>query len=826
MPSPTRLAVLCCLSALVPAQTKPTAPTAFQTKLVATLKNHAFFRDVTMDIEAGKPPFLFLVQAPLRRDEDKYLQLVISPVQAHLAKLLAVFDATYCKPNGLAMRPDAAQIAIAILGSRGLYDDYARATNDPFLHESLAHYNHDLRLAVTYRAGLGSSDASEARHSLLHEVVHALQHAYAANGAMPKPTWFDEGLAEYRAASTHVASSLEDPPLIDDHVVTLLQAYAHPEGRKLLLPLPELVVPESYGQVIAAVEKHAGATVDPGIVLTVFYAQAEMVVRFLHEAEGGKYRAGFLRYFAAVESGAAGLQAFHDAFELKSAEAMAELGTAWQKWLATVFGKRLGLAVDLGSGKGLERHAMPPPSEFDFATLAWLDDELPLRLTGIQRVCADGDFERAAGMLPTRIGGGAANDARLRRERETVQALADLRERVAEDLPKRRPVELGGAKGKFVRRDGNEIVLDVKGAEVRVPLSPRALVEHGVRLKAFAYADAWKEAYLRWLAGEPRSALATLLAKEYSRIQDLRTDLTADLDATYGAEALALERFQQMTMPTDRAAARTALADLLAATRRGGPLFTRRKPQVELLARALAERAFDLDDAEALGVHGKVTSLGDGRVEIQYADPAAAPDLDFALWPDAPFEHAAQARLAYDGPTGVFANGETWSALGQGFLRWAMPIVGAQKLEFDYEINGQNSSVHLMLCVAPGRYLLVTASGALVISDDTTGIRDQAGQSTFTINEPHHMVIEHDGTKSVAVSIDGKRTALLPAVGNCLGGSLVLGVRSSTPVVLRRFAITGKLDPTDPPAIRTRYVEHLLAGLWPTAAAGKGEQRR
>lgn len=815
------LTVLAPLPAQTPGQPKATP---FQTQLLTTMKRRPFFKDVSFDVEAQRAPFLFFVQASLRRDEKNYVNLVINPFFAHLTKLLRVFDETYCKPQGLTMRADAQQVAIAVLASRGLYDDYAREVQDAFLHQSLAHYDHDLRLAVTYRAGFGAGDQQEQRQSLLHEVVHALQHAYSTTGEMPKPMWFDEGLAEYRSSSTHIADSLTDPPLLDDHVEWMLYGVAHPEGKKLLLPIADLVVPDSYAQVVEAARARAGQVVDAGAAIGMFYAQSEMFVRFLHEALDKKHRAGFLRYFKAVETGAAGLAAFREAFGVNDEAGFTALEQEWRTWLGRVFEKRLGVAVDMQSGKGLERHAMPPPTEFDPAPLAWRDDELLLRLTAVQRICALGEYDRALAMLPARAGGGPANDARLAREREAVQALVELRDKVVADLQKRGTVDVGGQRGRFVRRDGDDVVIAAKQGEVTVRLSPGVLREQGERLKAFASANCWKEVLLRWLAGESRASLAPRFARDYNRLKDLQADLTADVDAEHGAEALALERFRQVTMPADRDGARALLAELRETTGRGGPLFAARKQAIERLARALAERAFDLDDAEALGIHGKLEALADGRVRIVYDDPAAAPDADFTLMTNSPFQFVDQSRIPYGGPTCVQpANGQ-WAIVGKGFLQWAVPLTGPQELQFDFQLPGQGSELVLLLCVAPGRHLQVTASGRLLISDQTTNTHGEAGKTGVTIGQPHRLAVTHDGKARVAVQLDGTQTAEFTAVGNCLGGAVMLGVSSSTPVPIRNLAITGRLDPSDPTAARERFVARVLAALWQPAAGGGADE--
>src|SRR5262249_9068378 len=239
--------------------------------------------------------------------------------------------------------------------------------------------------------------------------------------------------------------------LIPVHVDCMAFGYATPEGRRHVLPLAELVVPESYAQVVTAAGKVAGAEVNADLALTMFYAQAEMTVRFLHEAADGKYRAGFLRYFKAVESGASGLAAFQDAFDAKAPAAMAAIEQDWNAWLAALLEKRLGVPVDLATGGGLKRAALRPPAAFDMKTLGWRPDELDDRIAGARRTCMQGRYAAALQLLPETVDGPQDQQQRLAREKKRIAALPALCDKVVADVVKRgAALDVDGVKGKVL----------------------------------------------------------------------------------------------------------------------------------------------------------------------------------------------------------------------------------------------------------------------------------------------------------------------------------------------------------------------------------------
>ena len=181
-----------------------------------------FFERITL-LKTKKMPFIFYVQRPLR-DEAAYQRKVVNSYLPFLVKLVEIFEREYATPLELARRQSTPGFAIVVLSSRGSYNNYAQAIQYADLHHARAHYDPELQLAVTYvDAFAPGNPRPEERHAVLHEIVHALQHAYSTTGEMPKPVWFNEGLAEYRSASTHLANSL-DRPLLDQYHLAALAA--------------------------------------------------------------------------------------------------------------------------------------------------------------------------------------------------------------------------------------------------------------------------------------------------------------------------------------------------------------------------------------------------------------------------------------------------------------------------------------------------------------------------------------------------------------------------------------------------------------------------
>jgi hypothetical protein len=123
----------------------------------------------------------------------------------------------------------------------------------------------------------------------------------------------------------------------------------------------------------------------------------------------------------------------------------------------------------------------------------------------------------------------------------------------------------------------------------------------------------------------------------------------------------------------------------------------------------------------------RLTKLDNERVRVHYPSPAQSPNLDFTGIEQAPVKFARGGRIAYEGPTQVRPESDHWALIGNGALQWPMPWRGAMTIELEYQFAEQSSDFVLMLCVAPGRYLLVDINGRVIVNDSTTNLRDEKG---------------------------------------------------------------------------------------------------
>lgn len=822
------LAVAALAAALSAQADLPEDYRSFRASIERSLREHPFFSRVSFTL-VDKPPFLFCVERPANDARDWELG-VVNGYLPFLKELLAQWEEHYRRPAELVRRPEAGGYALAVLSSAGRYVDFRTAVGDPSLAMMRAHYTPSLRLAVTYQDTFARHNTKgEERHALLHEFVHALQHAHAADGRMPKPVWCNEGLADYRASSTNLAASLREPPLQANHVAALAFGYANPAGRFFVAPLTDLVAANSYQEVLELAQRRNGAALPADTVLSMFYAQAEMFVRFLHEGEQGRYRAGFGRYVQAVQRSEAGVTVFERAFDVAGAEAMARLDAEWLRWLDATLRREYPTMRDLTKGAAAAAGTVPlaPPVPFDAAGFAWAAADLDDRLAGARRLCAAGDYEAALQLLPADADAPAERHAFLQRERARIDGLIALRDAALADLVQKKgslSVVVGDAvvKGRVVRIDGGAIVVQAGRAETVVPLAamtPAVLLGEGRRLKRFEGPERWLEAWTRWLKGDPLKQLQGTLQLDYPTLKALRQDLAGDCDPQYGAPAAALLELARLPQVDDQAGAAASLQRLRELLRRHGrtPLFERRKASIDKLARAFAERAFRLDDPEALGLRGAATRADDGTVHVEYVAGSPSPDADFTLLAGKELEGLPPqaARIAWSGQSGLAATADGWQLVGSAWLRWAVGLSGRQAVEIEFAIRADFvPDFGVAMCAGEGRMMLVHPTGGVQVFDVEQQVFDAiGGGATLMVDQTHKLRIEHDGRKSMQVSLDGKPTARVQDVGRMTAGDLLLWVHASTPVAIRRIAVDGVPDPADPQRLRDRYVQSVLATL-------------
>ncbi len=803
---------------------------AFLSRLEGKLEKHPFFTKVEFDKEDKHAPFVFYVQRPDKAD-PLYVRRVLNSQVPFLRELLRVFEATYVEPLLLQRHASAPAFAIAILSSRGSYDNYARATRSASLHRARAHYDPALQLAVTYEDTFSDDPTSaniDERHSLLHEMVHALQHAYSADGQMPTGLWFIEGLAEYRSSCGHMPDKLAAPELSDVAMRVLAMAAGRPELRHHLAELKDLLGARTYIDVVkhaTARGRAAGTPTDDDFALGTFYAQASMFVRFLHEGEAERYRPAFMKCMGSLMQGTTSSAAWSSGF---NAVDLGELDRQFRVWLTDVIRDRGQLEI----GDLAPRVASDPKvaiagmtkTSFDPKALAWRPEDAAFRLDAARQLCSIGDYNGALRVLP----GADEADATdvVTTERGRIEAVRALRDRVIDDLVQARndvEVELEGrpTRVRILRRAVDGVVASAAGKETTLPLSafrPSVMLAHCWRKRWLSGTELWLDRWLRWLTGTPLSKLRPMLSGAEPMIAALRGDLQqefVDSPATRNV-AVSLLELQQGPLPEVPQDARRRLSRLqeLAREHSAQPVFAARRPALVTAARALAERAFSLDDVTSLGLSGKVEARPGKRFRVVYEGTAHQTfDLraDHAYLKKLPTQGV---QIAFAGDAVLRPSGNAHEMLGEGFFRWAVPLTGKLVVELDRS-QAAGGQMQLLFCDdKEGSHLEADTFGLYVFDlRSQPPLVDHVGvvQQQFEPNRAYRLRAEHDGGSQARVALDGKELAPWRAVGTRSGGWLGLYVFSSNPIHVHRLTIEGELDTREIPALRERFVKDMVA---------------
>lgn len=822
------LSAIVLLAAVAAAQDEEWA--AFRTQLDNALRLHNFFAKVKVTAVEHRPFLFYIEQAPDGREDHE--KAVVHGYLPFLRELVAQWDQHYGNPLALTRSGRAPGYAIAVLSSAGRYLDFRTAIGDPSLANARAHYTPELRLAVTYQDtfAFGGSTRVEELHSLLHEVVHAMQHAHGKDDKMTAPSWFNEGLADYRSACTTLAASLREPPLQEHHLVALAFGYANRAGRPYVSPIADLVEPTSYAAIVERAKKRSNGAARPDLVLSLFYSQAEMFTRFLHEVDGGALKPQYLDYMRLVQQGGSGLATFQQAFACATPAQLTALEQKWLRWLDGVLRQRApslpSLFQDAPAGGPTKDEPLPPPIAFDPAGLAWQDSDFDERLAAVRRLCARGLYDAARTMMPDAAAATVpARKEQCERESERLAGILQLRQQVLDDLAKSKgQLALGDVRGRFVRRtEQGEIVLLVGKAERTMPLAalgPKELVREGNRLKAFAGRAVWLSIWLRWLGGERLALMKSDLAKEFRSVQALRAELTAEFVAGPGGAAEALLAMQSMPRSDDPKVAQQQLArlqELLAVDGRS-PLLQARKDAIEGLARAYAERSFRPDDFSALGLTGAIETK-DGVTTVSYRDAKASPNADFVEVPEADRTwFVPRPKLPYGGAVGLTPAGTGYQVAGTTHLRWAVPLRGAFRIEVVYRVSPADDGHLDLFTMVEDRWTASCHYGGSVQllharADDDTSIAPIGGGAQILTEAANTWVIEFDGTKTLVVTVNGKETARVDTRGH-QQGELWLLPHCGSPMAIESITVRGTPDPRDPARLRDRFVARILGGLW------------
>jgi len=414
---------------------------------------------------------------------------------------------------------------------------------------------------------------------------------------------------------------------------------------------------------------------------------------------------------------------------------------------------------------------------------------------------------------------------RLQRERERITALLQLRQRVLDDIAKNKgTVAVGDVRGKFVRRSETGVVLLVGKEERTLPLnafSPKILQTEGSRLKAFESRDVWLRAWLRYLQGTKLAQLKGELAEKYSTLAPLRLDMTAEFADTPSAAAEVLAELQSLPTSDDPKIARTSLNRLqeTVIANRSSPLLQKRREAIDLLARALAERAFDPNDPAGLGLTGEAEHK-DGVVKVRYTDPTKSPTADFDEVPNDQRKWLPEsARLPYGGKHGLSSDGKNYQAAGTALLGWAAPLRGAFRLDVHCRIpESGNVDLVFMLMVSDQAALFCGMSGSVMVIDiPNLGKTDPSpvgGGGSYSFEKSNIWTMEFDGKRTLVTKVNGKETARVDT-GELNTGELWLNVHSGSPLPIEMLELSCTPVVREPGKMREQFVTRTLAKLWP-----------
>jgi hypothetical protein len=621
------------------------------------LGKHSYLGRVDFKRVDAHAPFFFYVQRP-DQDDPTHAKGVAESYSRWFAELRGVFEDEFAMPLGLARREDYPAYAIFVLRSNGAYDDYADALDQQGLYITRAHYDPELRLAVTFKDVYGrlGEQKRDDRRAALHELVHAFQHAYRTAGdALPAASWLNEGLADYLSFHDGVVPAVLRAHQLDLERLRFFAEVGNPEVLDVcLLPLEELAALEGYAQVLERLLRRAqarGLALPPEVALGALYAQSSLWVHYLRHGENGKHREAFGRFLRAALAGSGGLE------DLRAAFTGIELGTldaGYRRYLNQHLRAALGSAVAVpASASATESLALsgsqPAPSSpaprpiaaFEPAELAPASARpevaFELALGQAQR----GEIGAALGALSAlvpEVEEGALRE-RVAREVARLEELVRERRRFLEQVVRKGEkldVRLGERRVVAVVREVSEeaaVLGDNRQKLERLALEsiePAQLAKL-MRDKKYGFTPGWSVAYASVLGGQ--DDWRKLAKGPEPEVAALRADAEADYPARLRrAQALeGLSRLAAAPLPTEAPAAELAFAELVRFQASFGELEPV-KEKAEALARygaALLRPSFAAG-GPGQALRGRTETLGDGRVRLSYGFAAEEELEDFA----------------------------------------------------------------------------------------------------------------------------------------------------------------------------------------------------
>jgi hypothetical protein len=804
-------------------------------ELRKALKPHRYLGQIVYTRVDTFAPFYFFVKRP-DSDEPTYYRTVAEGYGEWFRELERQFVANYARPLGLERRADHLVYPVFVLDSSGAYKDYADAVETTGLYAARAHYEAELGIAITYENPYQGETRSQQRRAALHELVHALQHAYSPDPkAMPKPVWFNEGLADYLSYCEGLVPAALSERKVDLEALQVVVALAQiPELIDAgLFPIEELVAIESYQQAFEHLAARSGGMLfqiaGEDATIPLLYAQSNLWMCFLHQGEKGRHKEALLRYIGSTLRGDGSLAAFRTAF---AGTEPAALDRAFRQWLNEQSGKLLrtsaGIPLDPSRADAVApsaASAASAPAAPAFAPAALLPDaadpEIAFALAIARARRGElGPALEELGALEARLEPPLRE--RVAREVARVTGLRDLRRRFFEHMAARPAdkvaLQVGGQKvlAPVIALEGETLRLgkSKSGIEkVELDALDSLLLAELVREKKYGFDAGWAPAYAFVLHGDER--WKKLLPAGDAAAQALRADAERDYPARLRLARAAgeLARLSAAGPPS----AETAEAALESARALGQefadlPLVRSKRTALQGLARAALTELFGSQGLVA-SLRGKVETLAGGRVRLSYAFDSAE---ELADWTQTGYLASLSGGLARADFT---VDGGWLRAPGFACMRHVLAFQSALALScrFRYRVTSQSFDPGLRFllgCNDDGRlsFAAADAGGGIDVIDLATGFRKQglASGKGVVLNETYTLELRFDGQQRLESRINGEPSGQSDC-GPRKQGGVFLFTSTELPLEVDQLVIEGTPTQDSLTVLREQWIERRLA---------------
>jgi len=821
---------------------------------------HPYFSKVRYDVDRSFEGRLFLVQHPppgtnITRDPRKIADFYGPPMR----RMEEAFVKGFVKPLGLNRRSSYAAYTLVVLTDEDEYHAFSQSTEQAW-QLSAAYYEPRLSVIVAYGDPF-APDTTPAlqRRLVLSEFARALQHAHF-QGRAERPTslWLNLGFASWFGWREGVLAEAKDKTAIDPDALADLARIAEDKttSEVVLHPLFDLLQVRATGDVVLLAKQRAEAAKVPPpsteTTLRAFYVQAELWSHYLHDAQGGRHREAFLKFFQSSLSGLDGLDAFTLAFR------QADLGILDREFYSDLRGEHEKLFPSvkldraffdapfadrptarkgalLESAAATTPAASSGPAEPAFAAVAAavgtgdVDGRHALALAQAMKGDLEGALRALEEIVPTAR---PPESERISREIERVKQFILLRDGWFAHLAR------SGDKisGKY---RGQEFVATVKSVEdgwvnlgenplglSKVPVGifqPFEIARQAGRKEEQGQAEPWARFWPYILAGEKK--WEQLLKDDSAAAVSLREDAGAwypQLLKTAKA-AVALDEIAATPEPSNAKEAGKFLGAVksLLSTHGDLPLVQRKIEPLRRAASSVILKAYAEQDP-GKQCHGTWTTLGHGLANVVYDFAKPEEALDFRRVPDYLREyHGSLPPTVKSEADSVFAvaNGEfsgTGSACYRHFVEFATPLA----LRFDVLFRnapaktGQGAFTFMIGACDDnkGSYLACLNFGGLAIAD----LASQTFK-TFPYDEPtlskkvFRLELRHDGS-TVSTWLNGAKKFESTCAGRT-NGSVFLWFHSDNPIAIQRLEIDGRVDPAWPEKARAAFFHARLEEL-------------